>query len=120
MSRRKKPPNPKPEILVIAHDPEIRKILAGLVPQNILTREVEPAELENAADHVDLCGAIALLDGTAGEHEIAELEALQLMRAGRALILVLRDVSDRLLELAISRLGPADLIPYREATTVLR
>jgi len=115
----KQKPTPS-SVLVIAEHPEHRKILAGLVPRQLVIREVEPAELEIAADHVDVAGAIALLRGDAGEAGIVELEALQLLRAGRALVLVLQDVSDRLLELAISRLRPADMVSYPPAAPHLR
>jgi transcriptional regulator with PAS, ATPase and Fis domain len=107
-------------VLVIAAGPEHRKILAGLVPRRFIIREVEPAELEIAADHVDVAGAVALLQGSTAEAGIKELEALRLLRAGRALVLVIQDVSDRLLELAISRLRPVDMVSYPPAAPHLR
>ncbi len=106
---------PDPGVLVIAPDPVQRKILGGLIPSSFQAKETDVSDLENLAEYVDEVAAVALLSGDRGERGIAELESLRPLKAGRHLVLVLDKVEESLLQDAIARLSPAELVPYPPA-----
>jgi DNA-binding NtrC family response regulator len=102
----------EPLILIVSSCQEERKKLWGAMPEGLQIREVPPGELEESALLVDAQAAVAVLDGARGDEAVEELQALASLQAGRSLILAHRDTSDALLELAISRLGPAEVVAY--------
>jgi DNA-binding NtrC family response regulator len=99
-------------VLVVSASQEERKRLWGALPEGVQAREVAPHELDESALLVDALAAVAVLDGPRGEAAIEDLQELAALQAGHALVLVHRDASDALLQLAISRLAPAEVVAY--------
>ncbi len=109
----------EPLILIVSSDREERKKLWGLLPEGVQVRESEPSALEEHASYVDAVATIVVLHGSRADEEIDELQPIFSLQAGRRLILVTRDVSDGMLELALSRLDPTEVVQYPPPSPLL-
>ncbi len=98
-----------PEILVVAPRPDEQRLLASSLGTLVETRTLAPSDLTRSAALLDAVAAVAWIERASPGSLDAILPICELP-AGRALVLVTRDLSDGLLEDAIRRLGPVAVL----------
>ncbi len=102
-------PSAAPEILVVAPRPDEQRLLASALGSLVETRTLAPSDLSRSAALLDAVAAVAWIERASPGSLDAILPICELP-AGRALVLVTRDLSDGLLEDAIRRLGPVAVL----------
>ncbi len=110
---------PPREILVIATQESDRQRIESDFAEDFHVRSLPPEGLRESAPWVDACGAIAVLQGSDGDI-LEDLMRLQALPAGRALVLILRDLGDEQLEHALSHLSPAQVLTDPTPALALR
>jgi transcriptional regulator with PAS, ATPase and Fis domain len=84
------------------------------------TLEIDPADLADPAAFLDAPAAVAVLEAGDTATVLKDLCGLRTLSAGNSLVLVVRDIDDEMLELALSELDPATAIEADAPTALLR
>jgi len=111
--------NREVEVLAVAPSASERRLLAAALETLARVRCVEPSGLAKQAPLANAAAAVAILDGT----DPRALEALLPLRelpAGRAVILIVRDPLEELIEEAIRSLGPQQVLTEPVPVAALR
>jgi DNA-binding NtrC family response regulator len=107
-------------VLIVSADPGTRESLAR---ELVAHWPVATASLEELGDRVrwvDAAAVVAALDGGEGQAGLERLEAVRAVPAARSPVLLARGVPDELLEEAVRRLGPAQLLIHPVPAPALR
>jgi transcriptional regulator with PAS, ATPase and Fis domain len=108
-----------PLVLVIAPDPGARRQLAAALAPEFSTREVEPAALAHPERLVDAAAAVVCLDAGDDGKTLAALRPLRSLPLGGSLVLLLRSAPDALVEAALARLEPAQVLTQSASQTLI-
>ena len=98
--------------LVLAREPRVRKAYERLIAQRRPVIGVEPAGPHDVARFVDAAGAFLVLDGSDTAATVEACTALGEVPAGQTLILVLGGVEDDVLDDALHRLSPRQVLQH--------
>ena len=109
----------KVEILVVASQEDERRTLAEALEPPFHVEALAPAALAAHGPLVDKAAAIASLDG-AEPRAVESLLPIRELFAGRSLILLARNAEEGLLEDAIARLDPFQVLTQPVSTPALR
>ena len=108
-----------PEILVVAPRPDEQRLLASALGSLVRPRTLVPSDLTRSAALLDAVAAVAWID-RASPGSLEGMLPICDLPAGRALVLVTRDLSDGLLEDAIRRLNPVAVLKAPVQAPALR
>lgn len=109
-----------PSVLVVAADPGLRRGVATALEGAWRVHAAQPSELRDPAGFVDVCGAVAVLDGREGERGLAALAPIRGLAASARLVLAGHVADEKLLEAALDLLRPAAALPWPAPAALLR
>lgn len=109
----------KVEILVVASQEDERRALAEVLEPPFHVEALAPSALAAHGPLVDKAAAIASLDG-AEPRAVESLLPIRELFAGRSLILLARNAEEELLEEAIARLDPFQMLTQPVSAPALR
>ncbi len=112
-------PPAAPEILVVAPRTDEQLLLVSALGGMVQARTASPADLTRTAGFLDAVAAVAWVE-RASPGSVDALMPIRDLPAGRALVLVSRDLSDGLLEDAIRRLDPVQVLSAPVQAPALR
>ncbi len=107
-------------VLLVAEDAALRAHYRRLLGEDRDVHDVAPRDLEDPRPHLDAVCAVLCLPRDARVGDLAALEPLCSLQAGNALLMIVDGCPDAVLEPALSRLRPLQLLSHPAPVPALR
>ena len=112
--------NKAPLVLVVARDRQARRRLSVALTPEVSAQEIEPSDLSDPTPLLDVAGVVALVDADDGPETVAALADLRALPAARSLVLVLDGAGEAIVDEALGKLDPAQVLTAPAPPSVLR